>query len=150
MLHACPCCRSFETESVRSAYERGVHRARGAPASLVPPRKRRVVVLMALMVLIIFAISMRIALAAVADPNAPGRWGAGSSITGGLIFLAAIAWGLMRASRYNRTVWAEAMREWESQFYCRACRYVFAPGETWRIATLRGVKEPQNAVLPRV
>ena len=149
MLRPCPCCHSFETESVRSAFERGVHRSRGAPASLAPPKKRRVVVLMALMVLTVFAIAMRLTLAAAASPAAPERLGAGSSITGGLVFLLVIAWGLMRAGRYNRTVWRAAMQEWESKFYCRACRYVFAPGEPWQVATPRAANEPRTTVLPR-
>ena len=150
MLRPCPCCHSFETESLRSAYERDVHRARGAPAALVPPKKRRVVVLMALMVLTIFAIAMRIELAAVGTPQGPERLGAGSSITGGLVFLLVIVWGLMRAGRYNRKVWPAAMRTWEDKFYCRDCRYVFAPGEPWLVATPHAAHEPRTAVLPHV
>lgn len=149
MLRPCPCCHSFETESVRSAYQRGVHRVRGAAADLAPPKKRRVVVLLALLALTLFALAMRVALAAAAAPDGPGRLGAGSGITGGLIFLLVIAFGLMRAGRYNRTVWPAAMREWESKFYCRACRYVFAPGEPWPVATPRAAQEETTAVLPR-
>ena len=150
MLRPCPCCHSFETESLRSAYERGVHRSRGAPAALRPPKKRRVVVLMALMMLTILAIAMRIGVAAAAAPDGPERFGAGSGITGGLVFLLVIVWGLVRAGRYNRKVWPAAMREWEEKFYCRACRYVFASGEPWRVATPRAAQEPRTAVLPHV
>jgi len=149
MLCACPCCHSFETEPVRSAYERGVHRLPSAPASLRPPKKRRVVVLMALMAVCVFAIAMRVALAAAAPSEGPGRLGAGSGIAGGLVFLVVIAWGLMRAGRYNRRVWPAAMREWETRFYCRACRYVFAPGEPWHMTRPRIAEEPRTAVLPR-
>lgn len=149
MLRPCPCCHSFETETVRSAYERGDHRLPGARADLLPPKKRRVIVLMALMALFAFALAMRIALAAAAPPNGAGGLGAGSSITGGLVFLVVIAWGLMRAGRYNRTVWRTAMREWESKFYCRACRYVFALGEPWQAARARGAEQVRTAVLPR-
>jgi hypothetical protein len=75
MLRPCPCCHSFETESLRCAYERGLHRSRGVPATLQPPKKRRVVVLMALMVLTILAIAMRFSVAAIGAPDGPERFG---------------------------------------------------------------------------
>lgn len=122
----------------------------GAPANLIPPRQRRVIVLMALMVLTVAAIAMRMALAAADASGGPARLGATSSISGGLVFLVVIAWGLMRAGRYNRTVWPAAMREWEAKFFCRACRYVFVPSEPWPLATPRTAEEVRVTVPPRV
>lgn len=147
MLRPCPCCHSFETESLRSAYERRAYRTQIEKEKVAPPKKRRVVVLMALMVVTASAVAARAALAVMAAPDGPERLGAGSSVTGGLVFLVVIAWGLMRASRYNRDVWPAAMREWETKQRCRACRYIFAPSEPWPWAI--EMEEPRSFVLPR-
>jgi hypothetical protein len=61
-----------------------------------------------------------------------------------------IVWGLMRAGRYNRKVWPAAMRAWEDKFYCRDCRYVFAPGEPWPVVRPGAAQESRIAVLPHV
>lgn len=148
MLQFCPCCHSFETESLRSLYQRGGPRRFAGSTALPPPRKRRVAVLVLLLVLTVSAIGMRLVLAASALPGTAGRLGAGSSITGGLIFVVIIAWALMRVDRYNRTEWLAAMREWERSFQCRACGYVFAPGLPLEMSTSRAAQENRSALLP--
>lgn len=148
MLQFCPCCHSFETESVRSAYQRVGSRRDARSASIAPPRKRRVAVLIVLLILVVSAIGMRLVLAAAALPGTAATLGAGSSITGGLIFVVIIAWALMRADRYNRTEWLAAMRQWERSMQCRACGFVFAPGLPLEMPMSRAAQENRSALLP--
>jgi hypothetical protein len=106
-------------------------------------------VLAVLLVLTVIAIGMRLVLAAAAMPGTAATLGTGSSISGGLVFVAVIAWALMRADRYNRTQWLAAMRVWERSVQCRGCGYVFAPGVPLELLTTsRAAQEPRSALLP--
>ena len=143
MVHPCPCCHSFETESLRSVYQRGRPQRKTGFRSVAPPRKKRV------LVLTVTAIGMRLVLSAAAMPGTAATLGAGSSITGGLVFVVAIAWALMRADRYNRREWLAAMRVWERSVQCRGCGYVFAPGVPLELLTAsRAAQEARSALLP--
>ena len=149
MVHPCPCCHSFETESLRSVYQGGRPQHKTGFRSVAPPRKKRVLVLVLLLVLTVTAIGMRLVLSAAAMPGTAATLGAGSSITGGLVFVVAIAWALMRADRYNRREWLAAMRVWERSVQCRGCGYVFAPGVPLELLTAsRAAQEARSALLP--
>lgn len=149
MEHFCPCCHGYDTESLPSVYRRGSGRRDAASASIGPPRKRRVVVLVVMLVLAVSAIVMRVVLLAAALPGTAATLGGGPGITGGLIFVVVIAWGLMRADRYNRTEWLAAMRRWERSFQCRNCGFVFAPGASLELlSTFRAAEENRSALLP--
>jgi hypothetical protein len=125
MVHPCPCCHSFETESLRSVYQRGAPQRKTGFRSVAPPRKKRVMVLVILLVLTVTAIGMRLVLSAAAMPGTAATLGAGSSISGGL------------------------MRVWERSVQCRGCGYVFAPGVPLELLTTsRAAQEPRSALLP--
>lgn len=149
MVHPCPCCHSFETESLRVVHQRGGPQRKTGFRPVAPPRKKRVTVLVVLLVLTVTAIGMRLVLAAAAMPGTAATLGTGSSISGGLVFAAVIAWALMRADRYNRTEWMAAMRVWERSVQCRGCGYVFAPGVALELLTTsRAAQDPRSALLP--
>lgn len=160
MSDLCPCCHSFDNETLRAAWHRGMHRTgafnssnggNSTAASIAPPRKRRTIVLLVMLVMVITALAMRIALAAAGSPHGPERLGLASSVAGGLILLVAILWGLIRAERYNRTEWRAAMSEWEASFRCRACGFIFAPERSGNmpLQITRACAMEENSILPQ-